>query len=506
MRKILPAVILLAFMSTAFCSCGMFQAHEIVEISETAETSEITTEPATEENTEPATEIIEDVPTLQECHKTIKNSKKPEVVRFSFSGECTGNIKKYASVNDIYDTDYLHNGVVGLVGVPFKLTYGKEISTPVISFTYNKDELRGIPEKNLIVLHYDEEECFYNTIKSMLDTDNCIVSAEIEEDGVYLLADAYQWYECWGVDVSEYAYEKNPAEYITDWERENDTGDIMELADKDWAMENAPEFHVSTPEQLASVVWYVNGVESKISLTIEDDIDLSGYIWKSMGWYSGNSMAFSGVVDGQNHTIKGLTIKEGYCDTGFIGYGLGVSMWDIKFTDANVIATGCVGIAGGEIYYPGVFENVSVSGTVIGGNDDYAAIIGREGDITFKNCTADVTVNGEPFEYLSYKYKRIADAGDVIAFHIEMSEDMVVTRDEPDGDYLHLCWNVYRDNEKLEYTGADDKNKSLDVYNKLFSKGDYKIYLTAYINGTYIPVSNIIEYHSEGYDFRWSEQ
>ncbi|MDE7364946.1 MAG: hypothetical protein K2N27_08735 [Ruminococcus sp.] len=502
MRKILSAVILLSFISTILYSCGMFQAYEIADISENAETSEVTTESAIEETTESATEITENEPTLQECHKTINNSKKPEVIRFAFSGECTGNIKKYASVSDIYDTNYLHNGVVGLVGVPFELTYGEEVSMPSISFTYDKDELRGIPEKNLIVLHYDEDEYFYNTIDSVLDTDNCTVSAEIKEQGVYLLADAYQWYECWGIDVSEYAYEKNPSEYITDWERENDTGDIMKLADKEWAMENAPEFHVSTPEQLASVVWYVNGIDSKISLIIEDDIDLSDYMWKSMGWTDATSMAFSGVVDGQNHTIKGLTIKENYCDTGFIGYGLGVSMWDINFTDARVSATGCVGIAGGEIYYPGVFENVSVSGTVKGGNDDYAAIIGREGDITFKECSADVTVNGEPFEYLSYKYKRIADAGDVIAFHIEMNEDMVVTRDEPDGDYLNLCWNVYRDSEKLEYTGA---SKSLDVYNKLFRKGDYKIYLTAYINGAYIPVSNTIEYHSEGYEFRWSE-
>lgn len=503
MRKFLSLPVLLAFMSTILCSCGIFQAREIAEISETEETSEITEEETTEEVTEPAED---DTPSFQECHKTIKNSKKPEVVKFSFSGECTDNIKKYASVKDIYDTNYLHNGVVGLVGVPFELTYGKEINTPVISFTYNKDELRGIPEKNLIVLHYDEEEYFYNTIESVLDTDNCTVSAEIKEQGVYLLADAYQWYECWGFDVSEYAYEVNPAEHITNWERENDTGDIMELADKDWAMENAPYFHVSTAEELASVVWYVNGVDSNISLTIEDDIDLSGYLWKSMGWYSGNSMAFSGFVDGQNHTINGLTIYEDYCDTGFIGYGLGVTVRDINFTNADISATGCVGIVGGEIYLQNVWENVHVSGKVSGGQDDYASIIGREGDITFKNCTADVTVNGEPFEYLSYKEKRIADAGDVVAFHIEMNDDMIVTRDEPDGDYLHLCWNVYRDGEKAEYTGADGKNKSLDVYNKLFSEGDYEIYLTAYINGTYVTVSNVIEYHSEGYDFRWSEQ
>lgn len=491
MKKILLALTL----AVPLVSCG----HQTAEISEYS--AEVVTETAAEEAVaeEVTTEVL---PYLQECHKTIRNTEKPEVVKFSFAGECADNIKKHARVEDIFNVNVLHSEVVGLVGVPFELEYDSEVTNPVITFTYNTDELRGMPEKNLIMLHYNEDDSFYDTVKSVTDTDNKTVSAEIKEQGVYLLADAYQWYDCWGVDVSEYAYEIKKDEYPTDWERENDTADIMRLADKNWAMENAPDFHVSTAEELASVVWYVNGVDGSIKLTLESDIDLSGYQWKSMGW---TKQAFSGSIDGQNHTINGLKIFEGYCDTGFIGYGLGVSMWDINFTDANVIATGCVGIAGGEIYYQGIFENVSVSGTVSGGSDDYAAVIGREGDIIFKDCSTDVTVDGEPFEYLSYKYKRIADAGDVVAFHIEMNDDMVVTRDEPDGDYLHLCWNVYRGNEKLEYTGANDKNKSLDVYNKLFTEGDYEIYLTAYINGTYIPVSNVIEYHSDGYDFRWSE-
>ncbi len=37
----------------------------------------------------------------------------------------------------------------------------------------------------------------------------------------------------------------------TDWENYGDTGSIMEIADTDWALENAPVFHVETKEQLA---------------------------------------------------------------------------------------------------------------------------------------------------------------------------------------------------------------------------------------------------------------
>lgn len=498
-------LVFLAVISCILVSCGQ-EKTEIPESEEVSETTTEITETSAEIHADSGTETVTVAePYRQHCGKTIRNPDKPEITSILLSGDCADKITSHAKVKDLYKIDYLHSGVVGLVGIPVEITYDDEITSPVISFTYNRDELRGIPEKNLIMLHYSEEDSFYNTMENaVLDTDKCIVSAEMEEEGVYMLADAYQWYDCWGVDVSGFAYDKDVSAYSTDWERENDTGDIMTLADKEWAMNNAPDFRVSTPEQLASVVWYVNGVDGNVSITLENDIDLSGYKWKSMGWSGGNSMSFSGLVDGQNHTINGLNISEEYCDTGFIGYGLGVTVRDINFTDACVSATGCVGIVGGEIYYKGEWENIHVSGVVSGGKDDYASIVGRETDITFTDCTADVTVNEETFEYLSYRQKRIDDAGDVEAFTITLGDDMIVSRDEPDGDYLNLCWNVYRDGEKKEYTGAEDKI-SLDVYNKLFMEGDYEIYLTAYINGTYVKVSNVIEYHSEGYDFRWSD-
>ncbi len=487
MKKILLTLALVL----PLVSCGN-QTAEQSEISDYS--AEVTTETAMEatvtEAAEEVTAAAEDLPSLQECHKTINNSEKPEVVKFSFSGECADNIKKHARVEDIFNVDVLHSGVVGLVGVPFELEYDSEVTNPVITFTYNTDELRGMPEKNLVMLHYNEEDSFYDTVKSVTDTEKKTVSAEIEEQGVYLLADAYLWYGCWGMDVSDYEYEIKKEDYPTDWERENDTGDIMSLADKEWAMENAPDFHVSTAEELASAVWYVNGVSGFVNITIEDDIDLSGYMWKSMGW---NKQAFSGTVDGQNHTINGLTIYEDYCDTGFIGYGLGVTVNNINFTNADIMATGCVGIVGGEIYNPSEWKNVHVSGTVSGGSDDYATIVGREGDITFTDCSADVLVNGEPFEYFSYKQKRIDDVGDIEDFNIVLNDDYTITRDEHDG-YRNLGWHIELDGVQVLDRLAENE-LTLDTHKWIGdTPGTYTIYLTAYINGAYVKVSNIIEY------------
>ena len=498
MKKFLSILSVFILSASALVSCGTEQAEELNEVSEISETEEVTTET---ENTKDETELAtKDVPSFQECHKTIDNSEKPEIIKVSFSGNCTDNIKKHASVKDLYNVNYLHSGVVGLVGIPVELTYDEEVTKPVISFTYNKDELRGIPEKNLIMLHYSEEDSFYNTMENaVLDIDNCTVSTEIQEEGVYLLVDAYQWYDCWGVDVSDYTYEVNAEDYPTDWERENDTGDIMVLADKEWAMENAPDFKVSTPEQLASVVWYVNGIDSDIYLTLENDIDLSGYKWKSMGWYSANSMAFSGVVDGQNHTINGLTIYEGYEDTGFIGYGLGVTVRDINFTNADISAIGCTGIVGGEIYGTTVWENISVSGKVNGGSDDYASIVGRESAITFKDCSYDVTVNGETFEYPSYRQKQIAETEVKETFTLTFNSDYTISRDDFDG-FHNLCWHIERDGVQILERGAvngrtDEKEMVLDTHEWVGNQsGKYTIYLVAFIDGTYIRVSNIIEY------------
>lgn len=483
MKRILSFIAALVMTAAVCCSCGDTDAGtDSPETSETAENEEVII-PQTESDVR-----------RQTYTKAIDRGEKPEVAAVHLSCVCDGDISEKVSISDLYNVNVLHSGVVGLVGVPIKLTYDDSLSETKLYFIYDADELRGIPPKNFIMLHYNEESQFYDTVENfVLNEDEHTVSADISEGGVYLLADAYQWYDCWGLDVSEYAYDKHPEDHPTDWERECDTGSIMELANKAWAMENAPEFHISDAAELASVVWYVNGVceDGIVAVFLENDIDLTGYDWKSMGWTNvGTKHQFSGLVDGQGHTINGMTINSGYEDTGFIGYGLGASVKDISFTNADVSSTGCTGIAGGQLYMCGEWGNVYTQGKVCGGNEDYGAIVGRETDITFRDCTADVTVDGESFEYLSYRQKREAEVEIVETFNLTISEDHTVTRDQHEG-FCNLGWTVkYNDVEVL------DRNAENELSYRYFddSPGKYTIYLTAYINGTYIRVSNIIEY------------
>lgn len=488
MKRLLFFISALAMLATVCTSCGYVDKD-----ADTAEGQEmIVPDIEAEVETDPDDDNEQPI-RMQSCTTSINNSEYPEITAVTFTGECVDDIRNLAHVR-AYTSHVIHNGFVGRVGTPVMVEFDENISRTGIAFEYNAEELRGIPTGNLIILHYDEENGSYDTVEGFsLDEDGCTVSADISEGGVYILADAYQWYGCWGYDVSEYEYDNDPAKYVTDWERQGRTGSIMELVDKAWAMENAPVFHVSSAEQLASVVWYVNGIsdDGNIAVYLDNDIDLTGYDWKPMGWTNvGISHQFSGSVDGQGHTINGMTIKADYEDTGFIGYGLGVSVRDITFTNADVSATGCTGIVGGQLYMCSEWKNVHTQGKVSGGYDDYGAIVGREADITFKNCTADVTVDGKPFEYLSYRQKREAEVEIVETFTLTTDSSHTVTRDEHDG-FRNLGWMILYNDTQVLHRNAENE-LSYQYFGN--SPGKYTIYLTAYINGTYIRVSNIIEY------------
>lgn len=435
----------------------------------------------------------------------INNDKKPELTKVELSGKCSGDIERKASLSE--SMHVLHNRVVGLIGSPIEVKYDG-VDDGQIAFYYNKSELRGVPEKNLVLLYCTAPNEPYNTVTSAkLDTQKCVVSAAVQGKGVYLLADAYQWYGAWGEDVSEYAYERDMTSYKTDWEREFDTGSIMKLADKDWAQKNAPDFHVSTAQQLASVVYYVNGLNptyKNVSVTLENDIDLTGYDWRPMGWSHASNHAFCGTVNGQGHYIKGMKIKVGYEPCGFIGYGWDMSMHDIKFVGAEVSGTHSTGIACGEAHGDVTITNVSVQGKVSGGGNDFGAIIGREGGLAFKGCSANVTADGKPFKYFSYKQKQKAETKVIEYFHLTRLPDGVIVRDHHDG-FDGLGWTVELDGQQIlnrDTTNSKTGEQMLELETEYQwlngTDGRHTIYLTAYINGACVRVSNIIEYNGTG--------
>ena len=489
------ALLTAALLAGGLASCGPKDADEPEEssVSSAEEETEAPTEEATEEET--SAEMTE-----QSCHRSFESSECPEITMVTLTAKCSGKLRKEASVDDV-SGHVLHMGVVGRIGLPFELDFSDTVADAKLTFTYNKEELRGVPEENLIVLYYDEE---YNELtEPVLDKENCTITVNAEKPGVYVVTDAYQWFDAWGDSRAEkYAYDKDPTAYTTDWERRGDTGSIMELADKKWAAENAPLFHVSTPEQLASAVYYVNGVDNKVSIVLDADIDLTGYDWAPMGWNSSGDTVFSGNVEGGGHKITGMKI-EGSTEVGFIGYGLGCSVKDITFENADVSGGTQVGIVGGEVYMADTWENVHVSGKISGAYEDYGGIVGREAGMNFVDCSADVEINGEKSDYLSYRLKTVAETEVVETFTLTRNEDGSVTRDDHEG-FRNLCWQIDHNGQGVlqrgatdPYTGEPELTLAPQYASFGGTDGKTEIYLTAFINGTYIRVSNIIEVNGE---------
>ena len=128
----------------------------------------------------------------------------PEVIR----AELTGTFTQDMTMRSIYGVNVLHDGVVGRVGSPLEIS-GAALSEGTLTFKYDANALGYVPPENLIVLHYNEEDAFYDTLPSTLDVQNAVVNVSITEPGVYLLADGYAWNSAWNDDVSDFTAHRN---------------------------------------------------------------------------------------------------------------------------------------------------------------------------------------------------------------------------------------------------------------------------------------------------------
>ncbi|MDE5675721.1 MAG: hypothetical protein K2I44_10325 [Muribaculaceae bacterium] len=110
--------------------------------------------------------------------------------------------------------------------------------------------------------------------------------------------------------------------------------------DISWYSPETDEYSISTPQQLAGVAYLVNHgcfdfINKTISLT--EDIDLSEHLWIPIGNGVGSNSngdgmilktTFKGSLNGNNHTISGLTIDvttldpdmDSFCAVGLFGY------------------------------------------------------------------------------------------------------------------------------------------------------------------------------------------
>lgn len=194
------------------------------------------------------------------------------------------------------------------------------------------------------------------------------------------------------------------------------------------------KFTIKTKEELAWCSWamhnewdvkrwngrYNGGAGANLPLdgfshyviSIENDIDLSGFEWTPIGewqydtyeentadgWLPGLALTFKGEIRGNGHTIKGVTVgsEEGRIarDAGFIGVAdYEASVYDLTFEDISVRGTDNVGAVFG--YYhshswaDGFLENVFVKNAKIVGENSVGGFFGRITNV-IRGCKIDV--------------------------------------------------------------------------------------------------------------------
>ncbi len=279
------------------------------------------------------------------------------------------------------------------------------------------------------------------------------------------------------------------------WMNNTECGDILSLADKDHidkCVQNG-YFTAGTPQELASFVYYVNTQpveQGQISLVLTADIDLSDYKWAPMGWSGGSNSdhPFSFCVYGENHKIKNMTIYSDYSNAGFIGRGTVCGVFDLDIENAIVTGDDNVGVLTGQAIM-GNYQNCHVSGTVNGSRA--GSLLGYEANCDKENCTADVEVNGKKFDFLSWNEQQKSEIKIDDPVTITIDESYTVTRPEVTG-YTNLGWMVYEDGKEMLHRNAEGELSFCYFGNE--PGHSYEIYLSAYVKGQYVPISNIIKY------------
>ena len=203
--------------------------------------------------------------------------------------------------------------------------------------------------------------------------------------------------------------------------------DIVTAQPAGYTENSAGEIEISSPEGLAWLAVKVNGLHGQQrntyankTILLTADMDLAGYRWMPIGlrWEQ-----FSGILDGQNHSISNIYVNEGGSYLGLIGVAQNASFKNISLLGGSVssidnnssqvgglvgYATGCqeisnchssvsvyanekVGALCGYIENTSsqtIISNCSASGTVYGRSGAGGLIGYMYGDIVVRNCYA----------------------------------------------------------------------------------------------------------------------
>ena len=123
------------------------------------------------------------------------------------------------------------------------------------------------------------------------------------------------------------------------------------------------------------------------TVKLRADIDMSGVAWTPID-------TLMGTFDGQNYSIKNLTMSGG-AQVAFAKILQNFTIKNVKFVDCSVTGTSVVAVIGTLPSGTVNFENVYISGTVNCGEAAggfLAKTMGSGRIVNFKNCVSDVSI------------------------------------------------------------------------------------------------------------------
>lgn len=184
-------------------------------------------------------------------------------------------------------------------------------------------------------------------------------------------------------------------------------------------------YRIENGEQLAKLAKDVSARNTHKGeyFRLEKNVDLSAHRWIPIGDFGGSSYkSFEGFLDGNCKTISGMVVDQskdqqsaglfGYISNATKGNEVGVKDLTIAnaalYVDESILAdprgfvSAGILVAGAMVNDgykgTGVFENISVSGTITvkatNGSNKIGGLIGDDNRCIVRNCATDVTITG----------------------------------------------------------------------------------------------------------------
>ncbi len=206
--------------------------------------------------------------------------------------------------------------------------------------------------------------------------------------------------------------EKTGSDGTTVSEWDGDTKDTTSWLETEGEEEYT--YEIATAAQFAGLAAYVNAGHDLSGYTIEltSNINLSGYNWTPIGnndLQNSEANPFSGIFDGNGHTIYNLSINSSSGDcVGLFGYIYTATIKDVNVYNASITGREAIGTIVGEadnaVEINTIYSTVSgcsVTGSVkIDGNGFQGGIIGEANKTVIESCS----VNADSGSYITATY------------------------------------------------------------------------------------------------------